>query len=248
MSSDPDQDSDQGSTKYKRILLKLSGEALLGQRDYGIDPAVVARISAEIGQVRRLGVGVGLVIGGGNIFRGIGSSEAGLRRVTGDHLGMLATVMNGLAFRDALLGEGVPARVLSALEMPRVCEPFTQRAAEQSLDAGEVVILAGGTGNPYFTTDTAAALRAIELGCDILCKATKVDGVYDADPVKHPGAKRFEEISYTEVLERRLGVMDLTAISLCMGNGMPVAVFNLLREGNILALVRGEPLGSLVKE
>lgn len=234
---------------YRRVLLKLSGEALMGERDFGVDPAVVSQIAEELGEAHATGVELGLVIGGGNIFRGVSAAaESGVARVTGDHMGMLATVMNALVFKDALERQGVPARVLSAIEMNKVAEPMEQRRVLAHLDAGRVVLLAGGTGNPYFTTDTAAALRALEIGADLLAKATKVDGVYDRDPVGNPDAEFLPELSYSRVLQERLEVMDLTAISLCMDHALPIAVFNLLRRGNILALLRGERVGSLVKE
>lgn len=234
---------------YRRILLKLSGEALLGCQGFGVDPEVLRRIAREVAAVHRLGVGIGLVVGGGNIFRGVSLSQGGsVGRVTGDHMGMLATVMNALAFHDALEAEGVSARVLSALSIERIAEPFDQRVALEYLESGRVLLLAAGTGNPFFTTDTAAALRAAELGADVLCKATKVDGIYDRDPMKHADATFFAELTYEQVLARRLKVMDATAISLCMENRIPIAVINLLREGSILALVRGERVGSVVKE
>ncbi len=234
---------------FRRILLKLSGEALLGEQAFGIDPAIVRQIASEIAALRSCGVDLGLVIGGGNIFRGVSAvAGAGVDRVTGDHLGMLATVMNALAFAAALEELGVPARVLSAIEMPKVCEPCEQRRALAHLEAGRVVIFAGGTGNPFFTTDTAAALRALEIGADLLAKATKVDGVYDRDPQGDATARLVPEISYRQVLAERLRVMDLAAISLCMDNRLPIVVFNLLEQGNILALARGERVGSIVKE
>ncbi|NJN63862.1 MAG: UMP kinase [Acidobacteria bacterium] len=235
--------------RYRRILLKLSGEALLGNQGFGVDPQVLRRIAGEVAEVHRLGVAIGIVVGGGNIFRGVALSKGGsVGRVTGDHMGMLATVMNALAFHDALEAQGVPARVLSAISIERVAEPFDQRVALEHLDARRVLLLAAGTGNPFFTTDTAAALRAAELGAEILCKATKVDGIYDRDPMVHHDATFFAELTYREVLERQLKVMDATAISLCMENRIPIAVLNLLREGSVLALVRGERVGSLVKE
>jgi len=234
---------------YQRIMLKLSGEALLGDRDFGIDPAVVSEISKEIVEVHRLGVQIGLVIGGGNIFRGVSAAARGaVDRGTGDHMGMLSTVINALAFQDALEAQSVPTRVMSAIEMNKIAEPFIRRRAIRHLEKGRIVILAAGTGNPYFTTDTAAALRAMELRAEVLLKATKVDGVFDADPVKHPDASLIREIRYREVLEKRLGFMDATATSLCMDNGLPIVVFNLLVRGNILSLVRGERVGSLIKE
>ena len=232
---------------YRRVLLKLSGEALLGGQSFGIDPAVVARIAREIAQVRALGVELGVVIGGGNIFRGVSAAaRGGVDRVTGDHMGMLSTVINSLAFQDALEGIGVETRVLSAIKMDQVAEPFIRRRAMRHLEKGRVVILAAGTGNPYFTTDTAAALRAMELRASVLLKATKVDGVYDKDPETHDDAEFLPELTYREVLRRGLGVMDATAISLCMDNDLPIVVFNLLEEGNILSLLEGRRIGSVV--
>ncbi len=232
---------------YRRVLLKLSGEALLGEQSFGIDPAVVARIAREIAQVRALGVELGVVIGGGNIFRGVSAAaRGGVDRVTGDHMGMLSTVINSLAFQDALEGIGVETRVLSAIKMDQVAEPFIRRRAMRHLEKGRVVILAAGTGNPYFTTDTAAALRAMELRASVLLKATKVDGVYDKDPETHDDAEFLPELTYREVLRRGLGVMDATAISLCMDNDLPIVVFNLLEEGNILSLLEGRRIGSVV--
>lgn len=236
-----------GESGYRRILLKLSGEALLGGQEFGIDPAMVATIAAEVAQVHGLGVQLGIVVGGGNIFRGVSAAaRGGLDRVTGDHMGMLSTVINSLAFQDALEGLGVPTRVLSAIKMDEVAEPFIRRRAMRHLEKGRVVILAAGTGNPYFTTDTAAALRAMELRADVLLKATKVAGIYDKDPMLHEDAEFLPSLTYREVLERGLKVMDATAISLCMDNALPIVVFNLLEEGNILSLVRGARIGSIV--
>ncbi len=221
----------------------------MGRQDFGIDPEMLRRVAGEVAAVHREGVELGLVIGGGNIFRGVSSAASGLvDRLSGDHMGMLATVMNALAFRGALVELGVEARVLSAFGMPEVAEPFSARVAREHLDAGRVVLLAAGTGNPFFTTDTAAALRALEIGADALLKATKVDGVYDKDPAKHDDAVFLPELTYQEVLEKRLAVMDAAAISLCRDNKLPLIVFNLLREGQILSVVRGERVGSLVKE
>jgi uridylate kinase len=234
--------------KYKRILLKLSGEALLGNADYGIDPNVIRRLARETQEVQRTGVQVGIVIGGGNIFRGEGLASAGMDRVTGDHMGMLATVINALALQDVLEHEQLPTRVLSALSVHSVAEPYIRRRAVRHLEKNRIIILAAGTGNPHFTTDTAAALRATELGCDVLLKASKVDGVYDADPQKNPKAKKFERLSYLDVLNQRLGVMDITAISMCMEHRLPIIVFNLRREGNIVKGVSGEPIGTLIEE
>ena len=231
---------------YVRILLKLSGEALLGDEDYGIDPKIIHRIAVEIREVIQLGIRVAIVIGGGNIFRGAGLAQGGIDRVTGDHMGMLATVVNSLALQDALESIGVDARVMSAVSVHDVCEDFIRRRAVRHLEKGRVVICAGGTGNPFFTTDTAAALRAIEVGADIVLKATKVDGVYSADPVTNPDAKLFDSLEYDEVIENKLGVMDANAIVLCRDQGMPIRVFNVFEEGNLLRIVRGEAIGTLV--
>jgi uridylate kinase len=231
---------------HQRILLKLSGEALLGNEDYGIDPVVIHRIASEIGDVNRMGVEVVVVIGGGNIFRGAGLAESGIDRVTGDHMGMLATVMNALALQDVMESIGIDARVMSALSIHDVCEDYIRRRAQRHLEKGRVVVCAAGTGNPFFTTDTAAALRAIEIGADILLKATRVDGVYDADPETHPSAKRFEELSYDRVIETKLGVMDANAIVLCRDQDMPIRVFDVFGEGNLKRLVEGEPIGTLI--
>jgi uridylate kinase len=231
---------------YRRILLKLSGEALLGEEDYGIDPNMIKRIAAEIADVAHAGVGVAVVIGGGNIFRGAGLAESGIDRVTGDHMGMLATVMNALALQDALESIGIDARVMSAISVHDVCEDYIRRRAIRHLEKGRVVVCAGGTGNPFFTTDTAAALRAIEVGADVLLKATKVDGIYSADPIKNPKADRFETVGYDRVIESKLGVMDANAIVLCRDQGMPIRVFNVFEGGNLMRLVRGEPIGTLV--
>ena len=231
---------------YRRILLKLSGEALLGAEGYGIDPKVLTDIAAEIRDVGALGVQVGVVIGGGNIFRGAGLARSGMDRATADHMGMLATVINSLALQDALEREGVVARVMSALQMHEVCEDFIRRRAVRHLEKGRVAILAAGIGNPYFTTDTAAALRANELGCEVLLKATKVDGIYDKDPHEHEDAIRFDHLSYMDCLEKRLSVMDSTAFSLCMDNRMPILVFDLQQENSIQQAVKGEDIGTLV--
>jgi uridylate kinase len=231
---------------YRRILLKLSGEALLGEEDYGIDPNMIQRIAAEISDVARAGVQIAIVIGGGNIFRGAGLAQSGIDRVTGDHMGMLATVMNALALQDALESISVDARVMSAVSVHDVCEDYIRRRAIRHLEKGRVVVCAGGTGNPFFTTDTAAALRAIEVGADVLLKATKVDGVYSADPMMHPTADRFETLGYDRVIESKLGVMDANAIVLCRDQGMPIRVFNVFEGGNLMRLVRGESIGTLV--
>jgi uridylate kinase len=233
--------------KYRRIILKLSGEAIAGEDGMGIDPKRPEAIAREIKEVQDLGVQVAVVIGGGNIFRGMAASAAGMERVTADYMGMLATVINALALQDALESQGVVTRVQTAIEMRELAEPFIRRRAIRHLEKGRVVIFAGGTGNPYFTTDTAAALRAIEIGADVILKATKVDGVYSADPMVEPEAERFEEISYLECLQRGLKVMDATAVSLCMDNDVPIIVFNLWVEGNVGRAVRGEPVGTLVR-
>ena len=231
---------------YQRILLKLSGEALLGEEDYGIDPKIIHRIAAEIREVTRQGIQVAVVIGGGNIFRGAGLAQSGIDRVTGDHMGMLATVMNSLALQDALERVGAFARVMSAISVHDVCEDYIRRRAIRHLEKGRVVVCAGGTGNPFFTTDTAAALRAIEIGADILLKATKVDGVYSADPRKDVNAELYERLGYDRVIESKLGVMDANAIVLCRDQGMPIRVFNVFDEGNLVRIVKGEAIGTLV--
>lgn len=234
------------SPAYRRVLLKLSGEALLGDRSYGIDPPVADQIALEVVDVQRLGVEVAIVIGGGNIFRGLAASARGMDRTTADNMGMLATVMNALALSDALERHGATTRVLTAIEMRTVAEPFIRRRAIRHLEKGRVVLFAAGTGNPYFTTDTAAALRAMEVRADVIMKATKVDGVFTADPAVDPAATRLDSLSHHEVLERRLNVMDTTAISLCMDNKLPIVVFNLKTPGNVRRAVLGEPVGSVV--
>lgn len=231
---------------YQRILLKLSGEALLGEADYGIDPKVIQRIAGEIRDVIQLGVEVGVVIGGGNIFRGAGLARAGMDRVTGDHMGMLATIINALAMQDALERIGVFARVMSALRVHEVCEDYIRRRAIRHLEKGRVTIFAAGTGNPFFTTDTAAALRAIEVGADVLIKATKVDGVYSADPMKDKSARRFARLDYDKILADKLMVMDATAIVMCRDNNVPLRIFNLHNKGALLRLVKGEDVGTIV--
>jgi uridylate kinase len=235
------------SPKYKRILLKLSGEALMGDGDYGIDPVVISRIADEIQDVARMGIQVGVVIGGGNIFRGAGLAEAGMDRVTGDHMGMLATVMNALAMQDALEKRDVKARVMSALSIHQVCEDYIRRRAIRHLEKGRVVMFAAGTGNPFFTTDSAASLRAIEIGADIVIKATKVDGVYTDDPVKNPDAKRYDRLSYDEVLEKKLMVMDATAIVLCRERKMPLRIFSINNPGDLVKMMLGEDIGTVVE-
>jgi len=233
---------------FKRILLKLSGESLLGEKSFGIDRGFTDYLAREIKAAHSLGVEVAATVGGGNIFRGVSDSAQGMDRVSADHMGMLETVINGLALQDALERAGVFTRVLSAIEMREVAEPFIRRRAIRHLEKGRVVIFAGGTGNPYFSTDTAAALRAMEIKADIILKGTKVDGIYDADPVKHPKAKRFDSLSYFDVLQKGLKVMDTTAISLCMDNGLPIIVYNLRQPGNLKAIVLGRKVGTLVKE
>jgi uridylate kinase len=232
--------------RYRRILLKLSGEALLGDRPYGVDPAFCAFVAKQVAEVRSLGVEVGIVVGGGNIFRGLAAAAKGMDRATGDYIGMLATVMNGLALQDALERAGVQTRVMSAIGMNEVAEPYIRRRAVRHLEKGRVVILAAGTGNPYFTTDTAAALRAVEIGAEVILKATKVDGVYDADPMTHPNAKRYERLAYADLLRDRLKVLDATAVSLCMENDLPIIVFDLNRPDNITRVARGEAVGTLI--
>jgi uridylate kinase len=232
--------------KYRRILLKLSGEALMGSADYGIDPEVLQRLAKEIIEIQGLGVEVGLVIGGGNIFRGAGLASKGMDRVTGDHMGMLATVINALAMQDALEKLGASVRVMSAVKINAVCEDYIRRRAIRHLEKGRVVIFAGGTGNPFFTTDSAASLRAVEIGADLLLKATKVDGVYDADPKKHKDAQRFETLSYDEVIARDLQVMDTAAIALARDSDIPMRVYDITRPGDLRAIVEGKPIGTLV--
>ncbi|MEO8804045.1 MAG: UMP kinase [Rudaea sp.] len=232
--------------KYKRILLKLSGEALLGEADYGIDPKVLQRLARETIQVQQAGVQVGIVIGGGNIFRGEGLAATGMDRVTGDHMGMLATVINALAMQDALEKLGARVRVMSAIKINQVCEDFIRRRAIRHLEKGRIAIFAAGTGNPFFTTDSAAALRAIEIGAELLLKATKVDGVYSADPKTDSNAKRFEKLSYEDVIQRNLRVMDTSAIALCRDHKIPLRIYDLSREGNLMRIVNGEPIGTLV--
>ena len=232
--------------RYKRILLKLSGEALLGDRAYGVDPAFCAFIADQVRRVHARGVEVGIVVGGGNIFRGLAASATGMDRATGDYIGMLATVMNGLALQDSVERAGVPTRVMSAIAMNEICEPYIRRRAVRHMEKGRVVIFVAGTGNPYFTTDTAAALRAVEIGASVLMKATKVDGVYDADPLKNPTARRFRELGYADLLRDQLKVMDGAAISLCMENDLPIVVFDLNQPDNIARVAAGEPVGTLI--
>ena len=231
---------------YKKILLKLSGEALMGDQEFGISSDVIASYAKQIKEIVDLGVEVSIVIGGGNIFRGLSGAAQGVDRVTGDHMGMLATVINSLAIQNSIEKLGVPTRVQTAIEMPKVAEPFIKRRAQRHLEKGRVVIFGAGTGNPYFTTDTAAALRAIEMETDVVIKATKVDGIYDKDPEKYPDAKKYETVTYNEVLAKDLKVMDATAISLCRENKLPIIVFNSLIEGNLKKVVMGEHIGTTV--
>ena len=233
--------------QYKRILLKLSGEVLTGEGGYGIDSAVLQKISQEIKEVKNLGVEIAIVIGGGNIFRGMAASAKGMDRASADYMGMLATVMNGIALQDALEKINVHTRVQTAIEMREVAEPYIRRRAIRHLEKGRVVIFAGGTGNPYFTTDTTASLRAMEIGADVILKATKVDGVYNKDPLLHKRAHKYDELSYLDVLKKRLKVMDATAISLCMDHQIPIIVFNLKKKGNVKRVVWGEKVGTTVR-
>src|SRR2546429_2909918 len=235
-----------GPLPYNRILLKLSGEALMGDQSYGIDPAIATQVAREIGEIQAMGLQTAVVIGGGNIFRGVAASARGMDRATADYMGMLATVINALALQDALEQQGVVTRVVTAIEMRAVAEPFIRRRAIRHLEKGRVVVFGAGTGNPYFSTDTAAALRAMEIKADVILKATKVDGIYDADPMLEPAATRIDRLSYLQVLEQGLKVMDATAISLCMDNRLPIVVFNLRTPGNIKRAISGEPVGSLV--
>jgi len=236
------------TARYQRILLKLSGEILAGKAGHGVDEAVMDQLADEIRDVHELGVQIGIVTGGGNIYRGLAASTRGMDRVGADYMGMLATVINGLALQHALERRGLYTRVMSAIEMDRVCEPYIRRRAVRHLEKGRIVVLAAGTGNPYFTTDTAAALRAIEIGAEVILKATKVDGVYTDDPMIDPTATRFPEISYLDILKRGLKVMDSAAISLCMDNRLPLVVFDVRERGNLLQVVQGEPVGTVVKE
>lgn len=232
--------------RYQRVLLKIGGEALAGGSGYGIDDAVLSRVALEVKEVRDLGCEVALVLGGGNIFRGIAASAKGMERATADYMGMLATLINSLAMQEALERVGAQTRVMSALTVAQVAEPYIRRRATRHLEKGRIVIFAAGTGNPYFTTDTAASLRAMEIGAQVICKGTKVDGVYDADPMQVTGANRYQALTYIEVLQQNLKVMDSTAISLCMDNNLPILVFSLLEPGNIKRVVLGEPVGTLV--
>jgi uridylate kinase len=232
---------------FKRVLLKLSGEALMGDRQFGIDQKVLQFIAGELKDVRKLGGEIAIVIGGGNIFRGLEASSEGMERTTADYMGMLATALNALALQNVLEINGMPTRVLSAIEMRELAEPYIRRRAVRHLEKGRFVIFACGTGNPYFTTDTAAALRSVEIGADVILKATKVDGIYSSDPVKNPLAKKFQDITYMDVLKKGLKVMDSTAISLCMDNNLPIIVFGLMKKGNIRKVLEGKKVGTLVK-
>lgn len=234
--------------KYKRVLLKLSGESLMGDLEYGIDPHVLKRYSSEIKQVKDLGVEMGIVIGGGNIYRGVSNSSSNIDKVTGDHMGMLATLINALALQSALEHDGIVTRLVSAIRMEVIAEPFIRRRAVRHLEKGRIVIFGAGTGNPYFTTDTAAALRAVEIEADVIIKGTRVDGVYDSDPERNPSAFRFPEISYLDVLQKDLKVMDMTAITLCKENGLPIIVFNMNTPGNLKRLILGDSVGTRVLE
>jgi uridylate kinase len=233
--------------KYNRILLKLSGEALMGELDYGIDPAYIRSLAKEVKAVSDIGVEVAMVIGGGNIFRGAGLAAAGMDRVTGDHMGMLATVMNCLSMQDALENEGAYCRVMSALPINAVCEDYIRRRAVRHLEKGRIVLFASGTGSPFFTTDSAASLRAVEIGADVMIKGTKVDGIYDKDPMKHDDAQRYDIIGYDQAIEQKLGVMDTTAIVMCRDNNLPVKVFDMNASGELMRLVMGEPVGTTVE-
>ena len=232
--------------KYRRVLLKLSGEALMGREDYGIDPVVIRELAKEIIEAQKAGAQIGLVIGGGNIFRGAGLAAAGMDRITGDHMGMLATVINSLAMQDALERLGTYARVMSAIKINEVCEDYIRRRAVRHLEKGRIAIFAAGTGNPFFTTDSAAALRATEIGAELLLKATKVDGIYEADPKKFPQATRYDELSYDDVIARNLQVMDTAAFALCRDNRIPLRIYDMMQPGALMRILRGEPLGTLV--
>src|ERR1700716_692022 len=233
---------------YKRVLLKLSGEALMGGENYGIDPAVASQIASDIAEIQSMGVETAIVIGGGNIFRGVAAGARGMGRATAGYMGVLATVINQLAVQDALEQQGVVTRVVTAIEMRAVAEPFIRRRAIRHLEKGRVVVFGAGTGNPYFSTDTAAALRAMEIKAEVILKATKVDGIYSADPMKNPGARKFERLTYFDVLQKGLKVMDTTAISLCMDNGLPIIVYNLKQKGGLKKILTGGKVGTMVKE
>jgi len=234
------------TTTPRRVLLKLSGEALMGEHEYGIDPGVVREIAMQVADAAGDGIQIAVVVGGGNIFRGLAASTRGMDRATGDYMGMLATVMNGLAMQDALEQVDCPTRVMSAIAMNEICEPYIRRRAERHLEKGRVVVMVAGTGNPYFTTDTAATLRAVEIHAQVILKATRVDGVYDADPEKEPNARRYSHIGYTELLSNRLQALDATAVSLAMDNEMPIVVFDMTQPGNIARAIRGERIGTLI--
>ncbi|MFM8437927.1 MAG: UMP kinase [Candidatus Kapaibacterium sp.] len=234
--------------RFRRILLKLSGESLMGSHSYGIDPAVLRQFAQEVQSVHAMGVQIGLVIGGGNIFRGVQAAQNGIDKVSGDHMGMLATLINAIGLQNALEAEGVPTRLQSAIQVAQIAEPFIRRRALRHLEKGRVVLFGAGTGNPYFTTDTAAALRAIEIEAECVIKGTRVDGIYDSDPEKNPAAKRFSRLSYTDVIERKLGVMDMTAITLCQENRLPILVFDMNTPGNLHRLVMGEDVATMVSE
>ena len=233
-------------TTSRRVLLKLSGEALMGEHEYGIDPGVVREIAMQVADAAGDGIQIAVVVGGGNIFRGLAASTRGMDRATGDYMGMLATVMNGLALQDALEQADCPTRVMSAIAMNEICEPYIRRRAERHLEKGRVVVMVAGTGNPYFTTDTAATLRAVEIHAGVILKATRVDGVYDADPEKEPNARRYSKIGYTELLSNRLQALDATAVSLAMDNEMPIVVFDMTQPGNIARAIRGVRIGTLI--
>ena len=233
-------------TAYQRVLLKLSGEVLAGEEGFGIDPAKATQLAVEVKSIHDLGIDIGLVIGAGNIFRGMQAAAKGMQRVTGDYLGMLATIMNAICVQDALENLGTVTRTLSAITVAQIAEPYIRRRAIRHLEKGRIVVVAGGTGNPYFTTDTAAALRATELGAEVLIKGTKVDGVYDKDPVVHSDAVKYDRVSYTEAIQKELRIMDMTAISLCKENSLPIKVFNINRNGDLKKLILGEPIGTLV--
>ena len=233
-------------TAYQRVLLKLSGEVLAGEEGFGIDPAKATQLAVEVKSIHDLGIDIGLVIGAGNIFRGMQAAAKGMQRVTGDYLGMLATIMNAICVQDALENLGTVTRTLSAITVAQIAEPYIRRRAIRHLEKGRIVVVAGGTGNPYFTTDTAAALRATELGAEVLIKGTKVDGVYDKDPVVHSDAVKYDRISYKEAIQKELRIMDMTAISLCKENSLPIKVFNINRNGDLKKLILGEPIGTLV--
>jgi len=235
------------SPAYRRVLLKLSGEALLGQQPYGVDPDMLGRIARDIRDINAMGVQIAVVIGGGNIFRGAGLAQAGMDRVTGDQIGMLATVINALAMQDALERLGVFCRVMSALKINQVCEDYIRRRAVRHLEKGRVVVFAAGTGNPFFTTDSAASLRAIEIGADVMLKATKVDGIFDSDPVSHPDAHRYDRVTYDQVFAQNLAVMDATAVVMCRDNNIPLQVFNLNNEGDLIRAIMGEHVGTVVE-